>query len=69
MRLRAAAAVERAERPGHGLRAERDGVDDVEDRHEHEVLVDHADAGVDRLGRVVEDARVAVDEDLARVRA
>ena len=46
------APVEGAERPGDALGAERDRFDHVEDGHELEVLVDHADAGVDRLARV-----------------
>ncbi len=50
------------------LRAERHRLDHVEHGHEHEVLVDHPDAGVDGGGRVVEDALLAVDEDLARIR-
>ena len=41
--------VERAERPGDGLGAEGHGLDHVEHGHEHEVLVDHADAGGDRV--------------------
>jgi hypothetical protein len=40
-----------------------------EDRHQHEVLVHHADARVDRIARAVEDHRLAVDQDLALVGA
>ena len=36
--------IERAERPADGLRAQRHGLDHVEHGHEHEVLVDHANA-------------------------
>ena len=43
-------AVEGAEGPCDALGAERDRLDDVEHGHELEVLVDHADPGVDRLG-------------------
>ena len=45
-------AVEGAEGPGDALGAERDRLDDVEHGDELEVLVDHPDAGVDRLARV-----------------
>ena len=42
----------------------------VNDRHEHEVLVHHADAGGDRVGRAGERAaRLAVGQDLALGRA
>ena len=60
-------AVERADRPADALGAQRDRLDDVEDGDELEVLVDHADAGVDRLPRVREGTRRPVDQDLARV--
>jgi hypothetical protein len=60
--------IERSQGPAHRLRAERDRLDHVEDRDEHEVLVDHADTGSDRRGRVPERMGLAVDEDLAGVR-
>ena len=60
-------AIERADRPADALGAQRHRLDDVEDRDELEVLVDHADAGVDRLPRVGEGAGRPVDQDLARV--
>ena len=50
------------------LDAEHDVLGDGEDRHEHEVLVDHADAGRDRITGPVELDRLAVDQDLALVR-
>ena len=59
--------IERAEGPAHGLCAECHGLDHVEDRHEHEVLVDHADAGLDGAHGIVEDAFLAIDEDLAGI--
>ena len=37
--------------PPHRLLAEDDVLGDGQDRHEHEVLVDHADAAGDRVGR------------------
>src|SRR5689334_12778265 len=60
--------VEGAQRTGDALGAERDGLDDVEHGDQLEVLVDHADPGLDRLARVGEGAHGPVDEDLARVR-
>ena len=62
-------AVEGTEWSGHALRAERHRFDDIEDRHELEVLVDHADPGADRLAGITERAQLAVDQDLAGVRA
>ena len=49
------------------LDAERDVLRDREDRHQHEVLVHHADAGRDRVFGRAEPRRLAVDEDLALV--
>ena len=48
------APVERADRPAGVLHAEHDVLGDGEDRDEHEVLVDHADAGRDRVARTAE---------------
>ena len=56
--------VERLDR----LDAEHDVLGDGEDRDQHEVLVDHADAGADRVAGAAELDRLAVDEDLALVR-
>ena len=54
----AEAGSRRAGPPAHRLAAERDVLGDGEDRHQHEVLVHHADPGADRvLGRA--DARPA----------
>ena len=50
-----------------GLVAEHDVLGHGHHRHEHEVLVDHADAEVDRLGGRVDLDRLAVDEHLALV--
>ena len=69
MRLRAAARSKVPRNRPDRLGAEGHRLDDVEHRNEHEVLVDHPDAGLDRRGGVAEDALLAVDEDLARVRA
>ena len=52
----------------HRLDAEHDVLGDREDRDQHEVLVDHADAGADRVAGAAELDRLAVDEDLALVR-
>ena len=41
---------------GHGLR-----------RYQHEVLVDHADPGADRVARIVEGDGLVVDQDLALI--
>jgi hypothetical protein len=60
-------AIEDAERPPRDLGAEGNRIGDVEDGHEHEVLVDHADARGDRLGRVTERPDLLVDDDLALV--
>ncbi len=61
------APVERPEWAGDALGAERDRGHDVEHRHELEMLVDHPDPRLDRLGRVVEGPRRPVDQDLAGV--
>ena len=53
---------------GHRLLAEEDVLGDGEHRHEHEVLVDHADAAGDRVGRPVDRDGRAVEQDLALVR-
>ena len=58
-------AIERADR----LDTEDDVLRDREHRHQHEVLVDHADAGVDGVLGVAEIRGLAVDEDLALIRA
>ena len=47
-------SVQLAERPAHGLDAEHHVLGHREDRHEHEVLVDHPDAGRDGVARIVE---------------
>ena len=57
-------AVEGADR----LDAEHDVLGHREHRHQHEVLVHHADAGADGVAGAVEMGRLAVDEDLALVR-
>ena len=67
-RLRAVLRSNAASGPADALGAQRDRLHDVEHRHELEVLVDHPDAGVDRLARVSEGAGRPVDDDLARVR-
>ena len=51
--------IEQAGRAGL-LDAERDILRDREDRHKHEVLVHHADAGRDRVLRRVEARRLAI---------
>src|SRR5207237_10272888 len=48
--------------------AEHDVFADGEDRDQHEVLVNHADAVMDRIARTMEDHGLAVDPDLAAVR-
>ena len=58
--------VERAGEPG-GLVAEHDVLGDGEDRDEHEVLVDHADAGGDRVAGAGEVLHHVVEDDLALV--
>ena len=52
---------------GHRLLAEQDVVGDRQHRHEHEVLVDHADAPADGVGRIVDRDGRAIEEDLAGV--
>ena len=47
------------------LAAEHDVLGDGEDRDQHEVLVDHADAGGDGVAGRGERDRLAVDDDLA----
>ena len=49
------------------LDAEHHVLGDGEDGHQHEVLVHHADAGGDGVGRASERDRLAVDQDLALV--
>ena len=56
------------DRVGHRLVAQQDVLGDGEDRHEHEVLVDHADAAGDGVGRAGDLDRLAVEQDLALVR-
>ena len=63
-RLGEVETVERA----HRLDAEHDVFGDREHRHQHEVLMHHADAGADGVAGAVEAGRLAVDEDLALVR-
>ncbi len=58
------ASVELAERPARRLDAEHHVLGDGEHRDEHEVLVDHADAGIDRVAGPVERDDPVVDEDL-----
>jgi hypothetical protein len=55
------------DRVGHRLLAEEDVVGDRQDRHEHEVLVDHADAALDRVGRAGDLRHGAVEQDFALV--
>ena len=50
------------------LVAQGHGLGDGEDRHQHEVLVDHADPGGHGVARPGEGHGLAVDEDLALVR-
>jgi hypothetical protein len=52
-----------------GLGAERDVLGDRERRDQHEMLVDHADAGGDRVARGAEVERAAPDPDHAARRA
>ncbi len=56
------------DRIGHRLLAEEDVVGDRQDRDEHEVLVDHADAAGDRIGRTGDRDRRTVEQDLAGIR-
>src|SRR5690606_9588522 len=60
------AAVDDAQRPGR-LVAQGDRLGDGEDRHEHEVLVHHPDAGGHGVAGPVEGDRRAVEHDLAVV--
>ncbi len=57
------------ERPGEAGRlvAEHDVLGDGEDRDQHEVLVDHADAGRDRVAGAGEVLDLVVEDDLALV--
>ena len=55
------------DRVGHRLVAEEDVLGDGQDRDEHEVLVDHADAAGDRVGGPAIVDRLAVEQDLALV--
>ena len=50
------------------LDAEHDVFRHGEHRHQHEVLMHHADAGADGVAGAVEADRLAVDEDFALVR-
>ena len=59
--------VDQAERAGP-LHAQGDVLGHGEHRDQHEVLVHHADAGLDRVARRAEVLRLAVDQDLALVR-
>ncbi len=52
----------------HDLLSQNDVLGDGQHRHEHEVLMHHADAAPDRFGRIVDGDRLAVDTDLAGVR-
>ncbi len=56
------------DRPVTRLRAEDEVLGDGEDGDEHEVLVHHAHAALDRLGGVAAPERLPLDEDLALVR-
>ncbi len=56
------------DRAAHGFLAEQDVVRDGQDRHQHEVLVDHADAAVDGIGRVFDVDDLAIEQDLTLVR-
>ncbi len=66
MSARALPTVEEAQ-AAHGLEAEHDVFGHGEDGHQHEVLVDHADAPPDGVTGIGEMDRVAVDADLARI--
>ena len=57
-------------RPSHAppLGAEHDVLDHAQRLHEHEMLVDHADACSDRVGRLGDLASRPADADLARIR-
>jgi len=59
--------VDRAHRLLRRLHAEHHVLRDGEHRHQHEVLVDHPDACVDRVARVREVPDRAVDDDLTLV--
>ena len=52
---------------GHRLLAEEDVLGDGQDRDQHEVLVDHADAAGDGVGRAGDPDRRPVEQDLALV--
>ena len=52
-----------------GLEPEHDVLGDGQRLHQHEVLVHHADAQVDRLARALDVDHRAVDDDLTRVGA
>ena len=61
--------VEEPQDPTLGLLVpERDVLGDGEDRDQHEVLVHHADPGLDRVARSVEVDRATVDQQLTLVR-
>ena len=66
-RRRASAMSRIRSGPARRLDPEHDVLGDGEDGDQHEVLVDHADPGRDRVARVVEGDGLAVDEDLALV--
>src|SRR5699024_4982637 len=59
-------SAEYAGQPGL-LVAEHDVLGDREHRDEHEVLVHHADPGIDRIAGAVDRCRFAVEQDLAFV--
>jgi hypothetical protein len=59
--------VEPPKGAARGLHPEHHVLGDGEDGHEHEVLVDHADAGSDRVARAAERHRPVVNQDLALV--
>ena len=61
------AAIEE-DRVGHRLVAEEDVLGHRQDRDEHEVLVHHADAAIDRVGWALDRDGLAVQQDLTLVR-
>ncbi len=57
------------ERPGHRLVAEHDVLGDGQHRHQHEMLVDHADATLDGIRRAGQVDLGPIEKDLPLVRS
>src|SRR5206468_3499430 len=56
------------DRVGHRLVAEEDVLGDGQDGHQHEMLVDHRDAPIDRVGRPADVDLLPIEQDLSLVR-